>query len=315
MSSPAQAISVVIPTYRRGEILLSTLQHLFSLDPLPGEILVVDQTESHPASVALELVRLAEEGRIRRLALAPPSIPRAMNAGLLSARGEVVLFLDDDIVPRRDLVERHGRAHAEHPEAWAVAGQVIQPEDEPSSGARPRKKGASFLSCDLDFPFNSAESAWVENVMAGNLSLKREKALAMGGFDVNFIPPVSFRFETEFAKRLVTAGGKIYFEPRASVRHLREKSGGSRSKGGHLASASPVHGAGDYYYALRWGRGWARAWHIARRPFREVCTKFHLTHPWYIPVKLIGEIRAIRLAFKLNKAGPKLVRRENEGNP
>jgi GT2 family glycosyltransferase len=148
--------------------------------------------------------------------------------------------------------------------------------------------------------------------MAGNLSVKREFALQVGGFDENFIPPVSFRFETEFARRLVAAGGRIRFAPAASIRHLRAGQGGTRSQGTHLTSASPLHGAGDYYYALRCGKGMERVGYILQRPFREVRTKFHLTHPWFIPVKFIGEMRAMILAFQLYKTGPQILVQEKK---
>ena len=311
IASDASNVSVVIPTYRRGAVLLDTLKHLIALDPPPAEIVVVDQTEAHPPKVAEVLRRWEAEGRLRRIVLSPPSIPQAMNAGLLQSRGEIVLFVDDDIVPAPDLVKRHWQAYAEHPDAWAVAGRVIQPEDRERKSEAGRRRSASGkaggLRTDLDFAFNETDPAWVENVMAGNLSVLRAKALAIGGFDANFIPPVSFRFETEFAKRLTAAGGKIYFEPRASIQHLRAGSGGTRTTGSHLASASPRHGVGDYYYALRWGRGGERFWHIVKRPFREVRTKFHLAHPWFIPVKFVGELRAMALAFRLYRAGPRLI--------
>lgn len=306
-------ISVVIPTYRRGPVLLETLRHLFALNPPPGEILVVDQTESPDAEVRAALDRWTAEGRIRRIPVSPPSIPRAMNAGLKDAQGTVVLFLDDDVVPQKDLVACHQNAYAEHREAWAVAGQVIQPEDANRfTRVRPgtATSGGSFLEKDLHFDFGGKSPGRVTNVMACHLSVKRQEAMEIGGFDENFIPPVSFRFETEFAKRLAAAGGKIFFDPRASLRHLRESSGGTRTRGGHLTSASPVHGAGAYYYMLRWGRGWNRIGHILKRPFREVCTKFHLTHPWFIPVKFIGELRAIRLAVRLYRQGPRLMQPE-----
>jgi SAM-dependent methyltransferase len=142
------------------------------------------------------------------------------------------------------------------------------------------------------------------------LSVDRALALSVGGFDENFIPPVSFRFETEFAKRLIAAGGKIRFSPEASIRHLRISTGGTRSRGSHMASFSPLHGAGDYYYALRCGKGLDRILYMLRRPFREVRTKFHLLHPWWIPVKFIGELRAMALAFRLDKTGPRLLLKE-----
>ena len=148
--------------------------------------------------------------------------------------------------------------------------------------------------------------------MAGNLSVKKEAALRAGGFDENFIPPVSFRFETEFARRLIAAGGKIRFEPSASIRHLRAGQGGTRTQGSHLSSASPVHGVGDYYYALRCGRGLERIGYMLFRPFREVRTRFHGSHPWFIPVKWIGELRAFMLACQLNARGSRLLEMERK---
>ena len=144
--------------------------------------------------------------------------------------------------------------------------------------------------------------------MAGNLSVRRDRALAIGGFDPDFVPPVSFRFETAFAKRLVAAGGRIRFEPAAEVRHLRATRGGTRIHGNHLASASPLHGVGDYVYALKHGRGLERLGYIARRPFREVRTRFHLRHPWFIPVKFVGELRALFMALRLARGARKTLK-------
>lgn len=308
MAASSCGITVVIPTYRRGQVLLDTLRHLAALRPV-AEILVVDQTESPAPEIEQALRGLEGAGAIRRFRRQPPGVVGALNFGLKAARGPVVLFLDDDIVPSEDLIGAHCRAYEQYPEAWAVVGRVLQPEDSgmaPAGGSAPRS-GRGGLWRDLDFKFNGTGGDWVENVMAGNLSVRRDRALALGGFDERFVPPVSFRFETEFARRMVAAGGRIRFEPDASIRHLRAAHGGIRSIGGHMASLSPLHGVGDYYYALRCGRGWGRAWYMARRPFREVRTRFHLAHPWWIPVKFIGELRAMLLAARLFRAGPRFL--------
>ena len=314
MTNPSNSISVVIPTYRRGEALSDTVRYLLQLAVLPQEILIIDQTEKHPAFIESFFQEL-DPGIARRITLTKPSITKAMNTGLLEAKGDIVLFLDDDIVPDKNLIKAHSDAYTKCPDAWAVVGQVLQPEEQFQSVAFIRKERGSPLCSDLDFKFNSNMPSEVYNVMAGNLSVKRKQAISVGGFDENFTPPVAFRFETEFAKRIVSYGGKIFFEPAASIRHLRAPSGGTRSRGSHLKSASPIHGVGDYYFALRCGKGIERATYMARRPFREVCTRFHLKHPLYIPVKLIGEFRAIGLAFCLYRKGPCLLEHSKEVEP
>lgn len=301
-------LSLVIPTYGREQVLVDTIA---ALEPqrralgCPSELLLVDQTPVHQPAVqaALEAWQLA--GRLRWLRLSRPHLTRAMNTGLQQARGATVLFLDDDIVPAPGLLAAHGQAHHRHPQAWAVVGQVLQPGQQPQP--LPPRVSRTALWRDLDFPFNSDSGAWIENAMAGNLSLKRERALAIGGFDERFPPPVAARFETEFAKRLIAAGGRIWFEPQASLNHLAASAGGTRSRGSHLTSASGHHGVGDCYYALRCGRGLPRAWYLLRRPLREVRTRFHLRHPWWIPVKLVGELRALVQALSLSRRPPLLL--------
>ena len=300
-------LSIVIPTYGRERVLVDTIA---ALEPQrralaeASELLLVDQTPCHEPDTQLALRRWRQNGRLRWLRLSLPHLTRAMNTGLLQARGETVLFLDDDIEPRPGLLAAHLEAHRRHPEAWAVVGQVLQPGQRPQP--RRGRPGRPHLWRDLDFPFNSSLGAWIENAMAGNLSLKRDRALAIGGFDERFPPPVAARFETEFAKRLITGGGRIRFEPQASLRHLAAAAGGTRSRGSHLTSASGHHGVGDCYYALRCGGGLQACWYLLRRPLREVRTRFHLRHPWWIPVKLVGELRALAQALSLHRLPPLL---------
>jgi len=298
-------ITIAIPTYGRDAVLLETVRQLAAQDPAAGAVLVVDQTVAHDAQTTRQLQEWHQEGRIQWIRLERPSVVIAMNTALRVAVTTVVLFVDDDIIPAPGLVAAHAAAYEAVPEAWAVAGQVLQPGD--TSKDVQFRGLTSGLTAFETFSFFSRQAQWIGNVMAGNLSVKRVSALEVGGFDENFIPPVAYRFETEFAHRLLAAGGRIWFEPRASLRHLRAVSGGTRSLGSHLTSASPLHGVGDYYYALRCGRGWERLVYMVRRPFREVRTRFHLGHPWWIPVKFIGELRALALALRLFRKGPKLL--------
>jgi GT2 family glycosyltransferase len=287
----SDTLTIAIPTYNRPAIVVETVQRLLRLEPPAGAIIVVDQT----AASTPELARWHNQGAIRWVRLSQPSIPHAMNTALLTATTPLLLFLDDDIEPSPGIVTAHVEAHRD-PAVWAVVGQILEQGESPAHHAEPRD--------DLDFRFNHDTGRFVTNVMAGNLSVKREQAVGMGGFDVNFIG-VAYRFETDFARRLVAAGGRIWFEPRATLRHLKLATGGLRTYGDHLTSASPMHSVGDYYFAIA-GREPLLAY-VLRRLRKNVMTRFHATHPWTIPAKLTGELRGLALARRLARTGRKLL--------
>lgn len=303
------SISVVIPTFGRDKVLIDTIGQFLEQKPAAKEVLVVDQTPVHDNLTELQLKSWHGAGAIRWLRLDRPSQPGALNRALREASQPVVLFLDDDIRIDQGFVAAHAR-HYDDEDIWAVAGQVLQPGQEELTGWERRPGSGPFV--DWDFPFHSDRQCYIENGMSGNLSVRRDKALAVGGFDENFLPPVSYRFDNEFCKRLCRAGGRILFEPRARIYHLRCSRGGTRTRGSHLTSASPMHGAGDYYFCLCQGWSLATVRYFLRRPFREVCTRFHLRHPWWIPVKFFGELRAMFQAIGLHLQGAKTLRPRDE---
>jgi GT2 family glycosyltransferase len=297
------SVSIVIPTYRRGSVLIDTVKHLLRQQPPPGEIVLVDQTEHQPPEIEARLREWDRHGAVRWVCKDRPSVAAALNEGLLIANGEIVLFLDDDIVPGPALVAEHARNYRD-PEVVGVMGQILQPGQEPVS--RVDYQAGTGIWRDMAFPFNSDAPALLSNGMGGNLSVRREVALRAGGVDENFVG-VAYRFETDFCRRLTRAGGKLVFDPRASLRHLQVARGGTRAFGEPLRSCSPAHSVGDYYLAFREARGAERASYILHRFFRSVCTRYHLTRPWWIPFKLLGELRGLALAYRLSRRPPKLL--------
>ncbi|MFN0111802.1 MAG: glycosyltransferase family 2 protein [Blastocatellia bacterium] len=289
------SISVVIPTYRREQVLLDTITQLLHLNPAPAEILLVDQTSEHEKETELALKKLEQAGKIRWLRLQTPSITHAMNIGLQQAGQPAVLFLDDDIIPDANLIVAHANAHAQ-PECNIVAGQVLQPGEEPLT---PDQEPGVFRFC-------SDRARHISEIMGGNFSIKRELALRLGGFDENFVQ-VAYRFEAEFANRALQAGEKILFEPAASIRHLKAMAGGTRSYGHHLTTIKPSHSVGEYYYLFRAKGITNRLFKILQRPWRSIRTKHHLQHPWWIPPTLIAEALGFIWAVFLVGRGPRLI--------
>jgi GT2 family glycosyltransferase len=285
-------VSVVIPTYRRETVLVETIEWLLRLDPKPAEILVLDQTEKHQVAIEAALRDFESAAAARVIRLTQPSIPRAMNRGLCEATQEFVLFVDDDIVPELDLVGQHLLAF-ERTGAALTAGRVLQPWH----------KITERVQEDSN-PFASMQAGWVNEFMGGNFAVRREVALALGGFDEQF-RRVAYNFEAEFAYRASEAGYNIFYEPRACIHHLKVGEGGTRAFGSHVRSIGPGHAVGAYYYLLRTWSGWHSLARLALRPLRAIATRHHLRQPWWIPATLLAEFSGILWAVVLILQGPR----------
>ena len=101
-------LSVVIATHNRKDVLARTLPSLLAQDLPPAEyeiVLVVDGSTDGTA----DMLRALSPRCALRILEAPRRGPgAARNAGVAAARGDTVLFLDDDITCPRLLVSNDG---------------------------------------------------------------------------------------------------------------------------------------------------------------------------------------------------------------
>lgn len=261
--------------------------------------MIVDQTECHEVAIERELASRAAAGTIRWCHKNTPSISEAMNVGALLARGELLLFLDDDITASRDLVEAHRNALTGPDSPPATCGQVLQPWHRTPDESVER----------FDIGFNPACSFPCEVVflMAGNFAIRREEYLRLGGMDENF-RGVSYRLESELAYRLVhTTGRRVRFVPEASLRNLRAP-GGTRAFGDN-SSWNHIGGSiGDYYFAFRSLRFGSAILHSLRRVRQETLNRAILRRPWHIPEVCVRELVAFTWALSCLARGPRYLR-------
>src|SRR5580692_7218332 len=97
-------ICVAVPTYGREEVLLSSIEGLFSQERLPDEIIVVDQTEKHLPETEIRLKKWHEVGKIRLIKQRLPNLPAARNKALYSTVCEIIIFIDDDVILDKNFV-------------------------------------------------------------------------------------------------------------------------------------------------------------------------------------------------------------------
>lgn len=292
-------ITVVIPSYKRETVLINTIASVLEVSPPGVRLLLMDQTDEHTPEVADALERFVAAKQIERVVLSEPSITQAMNRALLYADTPIILFLDDDLWLEPKLVSAHIEAH-KSAAADLVVGRIIQPWQEEID-----------FSGSTDFHFATLNACYVNTFMGGNFSIKRKVALELGGFDENFVR-VAYNFEAEFAFRYLRSGYRIFYEPAATVHHLKASSGGTRSFGQHLTTMRPDHSVGAYYFFVRTWDGWRSLVALVRRPLRAIATRHHLTRPWWIALTLIGEMRGLLWAIRLAWKGPALINRKPE---
>lgn len=310
------SISVVIPSYERAPVLLDTLKQLFSQTYSAHQIIVVDQTQYHADDHNYsQLKTLDKSGKIDFIQLENANIPAAMNTGLQSASGDYVLFLDDDIQIDENFIAAHHRglkqaqkAHGELP--IAQVGQVLQPNQQPVSLTKKYYSGFG-VDADLGFAFHSSTPQWIRNCMAGNLCVDRQRALSAGGFDENFVG-AAYRFETEFARRMVRTHNRlVYFWPDARIHHLQWVKGGTRHLANHLSSSQAIHATGAYYFLCLQAKGLRRYYLFISQLLSSFKARFYLTKPWYLPVRLVAELRGIKQALTLARQGARRLPSEN----
>jgi polysaccharide pyruvyl transferase CsaB len=182
-------VSVIICTFQRVAVLEKALCAIAdqTIPHQDYEVLVVD---NHPVSGELEgLIEKIRSGAISdfpdhvRLLHCPVlGLSYARNAGLYSAKSEVLLFLDDDAVAERDVLEQTLKAYEQNPETGVIGGHIIL--------HRPEKLGmvwkagwerywSQFVT---GYGTYTNVTQWWEFPWGANWSARRKALTQVGGF-------------------------------------------------------------------------------------------------------------------------------------
>ncbi|MGZ6897681.1 MAG: glycosyltransferase [Acidimicrobiia bacterium] len=109
-------VSVVVPTIGRA-VMVEVVRRTLAQDPL--EVIVVADREPDRVQEMLAGDGLDDDPRVRVVPGPGRGAAPARQAGVGAAAGDVILFLDDDVVPDPGLVAGHRDAHA------GTAGRVV----------------------------------------------------------------------------------------------------------------------------------------------------------------------------------------------
>lgn len=210
-------LSVVIPTYRRHELLARTLDRLEAQvlsRSVSFEAIVVDD----PNEDDTELVAAAVGDRpypVRQLSRLGVGVAAARNRGWRAAGAGLVLFLGDDVLADRRLLGEHLAWHRRHPEdEVGVLGGVRWAREERVTPFM------HWLEHGVQFDYHrivGMDAGW-GRFYTTNVSVKQGALDRVGGFDEAF--PFGYE-DLEIAKRMhAQFGFRLLYNHKACVEHL-----------------------------------------------------------------------------------------------
>ena len=115
-------ISIIIPTKNRQKDLVECLKSIAKQSVKPNEVIIVDASDNQSLRHLLNRLRLIFPMRLVYL-YDRSSIPRGRNIGVQEASGEIVMFLDDDVVLEENYFEEIIKAFKD-PTVGGVMGTI-----------------------------------------------------------------------------------------------------------------------------------------------------------------------------------------------
>ena len=206
-SRETENVSVVVPTYRRPELLRRCLCALMAQDyPTTAyEVIVVDDAACDETRQLVECyAELVSRcgNTLRYIAVSGTHGPAiARNLGWRAAHSEIIAFTDDDCIPTPDWLTAGMKAfHQTSREIAGVSGRIIVP----------------LSGIPTDYERNAAHLETSEFVTA-NCFYRRSCLEAVGGFDERFT--AAWREDSDLFFALLKRNATLVQEPDAVVIH------------------------------------------------------------------------------------------------
>jgi GT2 family glycosyltransferase len=213
-------VSVVVPTFNRRDIVLRTIKTLFTQN-LPAadyEIIVVVDGSTDGSAAALRALQPA--CRFRVIEQENRGLAGARNTGFRAAQGDLIVYLDDDMLCDPVLVREHRAAHRPNEAAFGLGAIFLSNDSPPGLAAEcfNREVGAYYLQYR-----QNPEIPWPRSACVfGNSSIPRKVLTEVGGFDERF----RMREDAELGARLLAAGVRPRYVPTAVAYQFYRKTAG-----------------------------------------------------------------------------------------
>jgi glucosyl-dolichyl phosphate glucuronosyltransferase len=236
------SISVVIPTYNRAKDLKETLSSIFDQTADAREILVVDDSDNNETELLIDSLNQLKQVKgsadlfyIRNRGEKSATIAR--NLGIRMARGDIVLFLDDDINLDKNYFSEIGNVFGDMPGAKGAQGWMVQEHRKGFINGLLRMAARAFYlghtvdnqcraypSTNVTYPHTLDRVISCEWLHGCNCAVRRE-ALEEFNFDEK-LKGYTWKEDLDISYRIYRKyPGSLYITPKARLIHKESPSG------------------------------------------------------------------------------------------
>jgi GT2 family glycosyltransferase len=217
--------SIVIPVFNQFAHTLACLRALAAHPPrVPVEVIVVDDGSSDETEASLPLVTGLRYHRRARNG----GFIAACNDGAAIARGEYLVFLNNDTIPQPGWLDALLHTFADHPQCGLAGAQLLYPD------GRLQEAGGIVFADGSASNYGRFESpdeprlAFVREAdycSGAAIALPRALFEQLGGFDTRYAP--AYYEDTDLAFAVRAAGLAVLYQPASRVVHMEGATAGT----------------------------------------------------------------------------------------
>lgn len=192
------SFSIIIPTYQRRDAVCAAVRAAARLE-YAGKLELVVVVDGSTDGTEAALQAISPPFALRIVAQKNGGLAAARNRGAAEAKGDILLFLDDDMICRPDLVKQHCQSFAEG--ADAVVGEI--PLD-PATSSNFLTDAIARWAMDSGLEARERPVLTPFNIYGGQLSVRRDVFESLGGFDRAFTEGGGYgKEDADFGARLL----------------------------------------------------------------------------------------------------------------
>lgn len=224
-------ISIIIPTCGRNNTIRNALDSIIAFRPeeLGMEVLVVDNNNQE--NFSKELIQICEglPDYVRYVAEPSPGLSAARHRGAIEAQGEILTYIDDDVLVSRHWAEAITESFID-PDVAIIGGPSI-PVFNCSIPAwfwgfvEPTRYGGwscGWISLlDIGHDVSNIDPIWIWGL---NFSIRKEVLFEIGGFNPDTVPRHLQRWqgdgETGLAYKAIEAGVRSEYNHDVLLHHV-----------------------------------------------------------------------------------------------